>query len=271
MTITSSANAPTPPPTPNDGRMTLVEHLQELRARIIRSLIALVVTTALCLWQAPLLFEILKRPVDDILIRSGEMTGGTAIAMLVFTEPTEAFAAYFRVALLGGFILALPVILYQTIRFVAPGLLPHEKRLLFTFLPFATLSFIAGVLFGYFVLIPPAVQVLLGFGVDQNIAAPFIRISSYIDLVTRLLFWIGVVFETPVFMLILARLGVLRYRHVSSVRRYAIVAAWVLGALITPTFDPINQALVAVPLMVLFEVGVQLVRIFGKREVAAPT
>jgi sec-independent protein translocase protein TatC len=246
-----------------ERRMTIVEHLAELRTRILWSLGALVVATVVTALFVSQILEVLRRPLGDLL--AAQTANGQAAVVLITTEPTEAFAVYIKVALLSGLILSFPMHIYQTVMFVAPGLLPHEKRLLYTFLPFATASFLAGVLFGYFVLLPPAIQFLLTFGVDYQIAQPYIKVSSYIDLVVRLLLWIGVAFETPIFMLILGRLGILRYSQISRFRKYAIVGAWVVAAIITPTFDPVNQTLVALPLMVLFEVGAQLVRIFGKR------
>ncbi|GIW11378.1 MAG: Sec-independent protein translocase protein TatC [Dehalococcoidia bacterium] len=246
-----------------EKRMTIVEHLAELRTRILWSLASLVVGCVVAAFVEPQILDLLKRPLGDLL--ASQTNPGQPQVVLISTEPTEAFGVYIKVILLSGLILSFPMHVYQLVMFIAPGLLPHEKRLLFTFLPFATISFLAGVVFGYFVLLPPAINFLLTFGVEQNIAQPYIRVSSYIDLVVRLLLWIGLSFETPMFMLILGRLGILRYSQIARFRRYAIVGAWVLAAVITPTFDPVNQTLVAVPLMGLFEIGAQLVRLFGRR------
>jgi sec-independent protein translocase protein TatC len=237
-----------------EGRMTIFEHLAELRTRMLWTIGALLVGSIIAAFFEPQIFEWLKAPL-------GDASGVT----LITTEPTEAFGQYIKVILMGGIVLAFPMILYQIVMFIAPGLLPNEKRLLFTFLPFATLSFVAGVIFGYYVLLPPAIQFLLGFALEFNIATPMIKISSYIDLVTRLLLWIGLSFQTPVFMLILGRLGIVKYPQIARIRKYAFVGSWVVAALITPTFDPVNQTLVALPLILLFELGAQLVRIFGKR------
>jgi sec-independent protein translocase protein TatC len=240
----------------DEKRMTIVEHLAELRTRLLWSIATLAVATAIAFYFAPAIFEFLKAPA-----------GGTTF---ITTEPTEAFGAYFKVALLAGLIISIPMHIYQVVMYIAPGLLPNEKAILRLFLPFAAVSFLAGVIFGYYFLLPPALTFLLQFGVEHNVATPQIRISSYIDLVTRLLFWIGVAFETPVFMLILGRLGILTYDRIVPIRRYALVGAWVIAAIITPTFDPVNQTVVAVPLMLLFELGAQLVRIFGKKRSAEP-
>lgn len=245
-----------------EGRMTLVEHLAELRTRLMWSMGALGICMIFTFWQAPAIIEVLKRPIGDLLAQPGVNSSAPHITLQAI-DPTENFGVYIQVALVAGLILSLPVHLYNIVMFINPGLLPNEKRLLYTFLPFATISFILGVAFAFFVVVPPAVQFLLGFG--SNIAQPNIRISKYIDLVTRLLFWIGVVFEIPVFMLILARLGIIRYEMVSRLRRYAYVGAFIIGAIITPTPDPVNQTIVSVPLLVLFELGAQLTRIFGRK------
>ena len=126
-------------------------------------------------------------------------------------------------------------------------------------MPVVALAFIGGVAFGYFVLVPPAIDFLLNWGSD--IATPMIRIGNYVNVMVMLLFWMGVVFETPVVMFVLAKLGIVSWRGFARWRRYWVVVAFILGALITPTFDPINQSLVAVPLIVLYEAGIWLARL----------
>ena len=167
-----------------------------------------------------------------------------------------------RVSILGGLVLAFPVVLYEAIMFVAPGLTKRERRFLLAFMPGVVLSFIGGVAFGYFVLIPPAVNFLLSWGSD--LATPMIRIGNYVSIMVTLLFWLGVVFETPVVMFLLAKLGIVSWRQFARWRRYWILVSFILGALITPTFDPVNQALVAVPLIVLYELGIWLSRLAAR-------
>ena len=133
-----------------------------------------------------------------------------------------------RVTLLGGFVLALPVILYNTIRFVAPGLTPRERKILFAFLPAALLAFAGGMAFGYFVMIPPALSFLIGFG--SEVADPFIRISNLVNIMIRLLFWLGLSFETPLVMYVLAVLGVVNARGFARFRKFWLVAAFVIAA-----------------------------------------
>jgi len=230
----------------DEKRMTIFEHLAELRMRLIRSFVALGVATLFSLLFTRPVFEILKAPAQSI--------------DLIFIDPTEGVGSYFRVALLAGVILAMPAIVYQAVMFVVPGLTPTEKRYLFWLLPGATLSFVVGVVFAYAVLMPPALTFLLGWP-GEDIARPQIRLSSYIDFVTRFLFWVGVVFETPLIIYFLAKVRVVSPQRLASLRKYAIVGAFALGAVITPTFDPVNQTLVAVPLILLYEVGILLARL----------
>lgn len=250
--MTDIIERPYTPDDQDDGRMSIVEHLAELRNRILWSLGSLAVGSAIAFGFSKAIFDALKLPLGDFPIQQ--------------IDPTEAIGVYFQICILAGFVLSLPMHIYQIVMFVAPGLLPHEKRLLFTFLPFTLVSFVTGVLFGYFVLLPPALQFLLGFGPTMGIVdVTEIRVSSYYDLILRLMFWIGIVFLTPVVMLLLGRLGILSYDRIAPFRRYAYVIAFILAAMITPTIDPVNMVLVAGPLTVLFEVGAQLVRIFGKK------
>ena len=240
--------------------LSLREHLEEFRKRLLISVIALVLTTVLAFVFHKYILRFLMRPAGGF----EEIPGG----QLVFTEVTEMVSITFKVSLLAGLVLALPVVLYQIVMFVAPGLTPRERRYLFLFLPGALLAFVAGALFGYYILFPPALRFLLSFGSD--IATPMIRIGNYMNLIMMLLFWMGVVFETPVVMFLLARLGVLSSRRAAQYRRYAVVVAFILGALITPTFDPINQTLVALPIIALYEIGIWLTKLAERLRRQAP-
>ena len=244
----------------NQGELTLSQHLQELRKRLLYSIIAVIAGTAMAFpfWEKVVVW--LKRPAQAL-------NNGEGVP-LIATQVTEAFTTSFRVSILAGLILAFPIVLYQVIRFVAPGLTSKEQRYLLAFLPAVLLVFLAGVAFGYLVLTPQALPFLLSFG--GEVVQPQIRVSSYVDVMVRLLFWMGIVFETPLIMLLLARIGIANARRFSRFRRYWIVVAFVLGAVITPTVDPVNQALVAIPLLVLYEVGIVLVRLLGRKELRTP-
>ena len=237
----------------DETRMTLVEHLAELRNRLIISVIALTVTTLISFLFANYIFQVLIQPAGGVT--------------LIYTEVTEMLGTYMKVALLSGLILSLPVIMYQVIMFVAPGLTRQEKRYVYILMPWALGSFILGAAFAYFVLVPPALGFLLGLG--GEIATPQIKIGNYVNTVSSLVFWIGLIFETPMVIFFLARIGIVNARLLSQFRRYAIMAAFILGAIITPTFDPINQTLVAIPLIILYEIGILLARVGGRRRQSA--
>ena len=143
--------------------------------------------------------------------------------------------------------------------FVSPGLNPTEKIYLYILMPVSILIFLLGAGFGYFVLFPPAVKFLITFGSD--LATPIIRIGNYVSPKLSLLFWMRVIFELPIVLFFLSRVAVVRPAFLSRNRKWAIVLAFVLGALITPTLDPINQTLVAIPVLVLYEVGIILSKI----------
>jgi len=238
----------------SDRELTLSEHLQELRRRILISVIALVVASAISFT--------FFRQIINILVMPARGLGTEQGLQLVYTEVTELLTTSVKVSFVAGFILAFPVILYQVIRFIAPGLTSKERRLLLLFLPGALLAFAGGVAFSYFVVTPPALRFLLTFGSD--VATPMIRISNIVNLMIRLLLWMGLAFETPLVMYLLALLGIVNARTLARFRRFWLVVAFILAAIITPTFDPVNQALVAVPLLALYEIGILLAKLAGR-------
>ena len=226
-------------------KLTIIEHLEEFRTRLVISAIALVVTTGFSL-----IFT--GRFMEFLLVPSGGIKP-------VFLKPTEMFITYFKVALIGGAALAMPVIVYQLIRFIVPGLKPNEKRYLYMVVPATTLLFILGLAFAYWVLLPFALRYLLTFGGD--IASAMISIGEYISFVTTLMLWMGLAFELPIVIVFLAKLRVVSYKQLRGYWKYALVGAFLVAAVITPTPDPFNQTLVAVPLYLLYEVGVLFARI----------
>ena len=232
-----------------DRKQSVLEHLQELRRRLIRSVIAIAVASVIAFIFYDWLFYILKLPAGGI--------------SLVYIEMTEMVGTIMKVCLTAGIILAMPYLVLQGIMFVSPALTSKEKRYVYLILPWIALMFTGGVVFGYFILIPPATRFLISFGSD--IAMPEIRVGNYISVVARLLLAIGIVFEMPVITTFLARLGVLKPKWLSDHRKAAIILAFILAAIITPTFDPINQSLVAVPLVVLYEMSIWLARLVYKR------
>ena len=233
---------------PDDTR-PLRKHLEELRWRLLVVVLAVI--------AGAIVSVVFFEPLVEVLLRPGEGhlsdTGGP-----IYTEVTELLGVTVKVAVLGGLVLALPVLTYQVVAFVSPGLTRREKAYLMSMTPAALLCFAAGAAFAYFVLIPPMLAFLLNYGSD--VATPMIRISNYVNLMITLVFWMGVVFETPLIMFTAAKAGVVSPEAMARARRLIIVFAFLLGAMITPTFDPLNQTLVALPFLALYEVGLRLAR-----------
>jgi len=227
-----------------DGQMTILEHLEELRTRLIRVLLALAAGTAVSFAVTTQVLRLLIAPAG---------------IKPVFLRPTEMFLTYFKVSMLTGVVLAMPVIVYQLMQFVWPGLQESERKYVIFVVPAATFSFIAGLAFTYYVLLPYALRYLLSFGGDL-VTAEW-AISEYITFVTTLLFWSGVVFETPLIIFFLARLRLVTPQFLSQNRRYAILVIAVIAAVITPTPDPFNMGLVMLPLLIMYELGILLARL----------
>ncbi|MDO8673110.1 MAG: twin-arginine translocase subunit TatC [Dehalococcoidia bacterium] len=225
-------------------RLSLIDHLEELRTRIIVSLIVVAVTTGISFVFAKQLFAVLTGPAGNTQFQAIEMT--------------ELFGAYIKVSLFSGIAMAFPVLIYEVVMFIAPALTPKEKKYFFLLLPGGLLAFVLGIVFGYYILLPPAVGFLLTFGADIATVTP--RIGNYVSTVTRLLFYIGISFETPIVIYFLCKMRILSPQRLSKFRKYAFVGAFVVGAVITPTFDPVNQTLVSVPLILLYELGILLAR-----------
>ncbi|MFC1915151.1 twin-arginine translocase subunit TatC [Chloroflexota bacterium] len=241
----------------DDRKPTILSHLLELRQRLIKSVIAIAVASVIAFIFYDWIFYILKLPAEGI--------------NLIYIEMTEMIGTIMKVCLVTGIILAMPYLVYHGIMFVSPALTPKEKKYVYLILPWIAFMFLGGVVFAYFILVPPATRFLISFG--ANIATPEIRVGNYIAIVTRLLLAVGFVFEMPVITTLLARLGVLKPRWLSDRRRTAIICSFILAAIITPTFDPINQSLVAVPLIVLYEMSIWLAKLVYREEpaVATPT
>lgn len=250
---TTTIPASAPPPEFDGGRpMTILEHLQELRTRLIWCCIGLVVGMVISFAFTNQFLDFLVEPVR---LRAPN-------ADLIFTSPLENFTTFFKVSLLGGLIIAMPVFVYETLMFVLPGLTPQEKRWVLPVVGGIFISFAIGVAFAYYVTLPPAVGFLLNFNTD--VAKAQIKIGEYINFATRLLFWVGVTFETPLFILALARFGLITGRQLLGWWRYIIVLVFLVAAVVTPTPDPLTQTLVAVPLLVLYLIGVLLAFLFGR-------
>lgn len=231
-------------PESHDREMTLIEHLAELRTRLVVAAVAVVVASAVSFYFAEQIIRWLMAPAG--------------LQQLVVLSPTEGFINYFRVSLFAGIALAMPVILYQGYRYIDPALLGHERRFVLAMgLPVIAL-FIIGLLFCYYVLLRPALSFLGAFG--GGIYRTDWRANEYLSFVTTFMLAMGLVFEMPAIIFALVRVRVVRRDWLARQRRYVFLVAFLIAALITPTPDPFNQTLVGLPLYFLFEVGLFLAR-----------
>jgi sec-independent protein translocase protein TatC len=247
-----SDNLPPVPIPDGELRMGFFDHLNELRQRLLWAFFAFIAGTTISMFFADVVLRYLVSPYAERLVVLG---------------PTGSVVTYFRVALMMGGIIGFPIILYQILLFVLPGLKTSEKRILIYSLPPVMVLFLIGVAFAWFILVPPAVGFLAGFQTD--IFRPEWTADQYIGFITALLFWMGVAFELPLVMFVLSLLGLVRVGMLIRQWRIAIVLSAVAAAVITPTVDPINMILVMGPLIVLYTISIGLVLI-GQR-VNTPT
>jgi len=230
---------------PGDKELTIWEHLTELRSRMVRATLALVLGTLISVLFASRALQILTLPL-------GEQVPQTI-------HPTESFVVYFKVALIGGVTLAMPVIVYQIVAFMVPGLMPQEKKYLYFLLPGVFICFGGGVAFAALIMLPAAIHFMQGF--LATIVDNRWTLNNYIGFVTQVLFWMGIVFQTPLIMFFMAKLGLITPQKLARFRKYAILLIAIIAALVTPTPDPINMMIVMIPLYLLYEVGIVLSRL----------
>ncbi|MEN6410405.1 MAG: twin-arginine translocase subunit TatC [Anaerolineaceae bacterium] len=233
---------------PTVGEMTLWQHIGELRSRLFKCLLAMIATIIIASIFAQQIISYLAVPI-----------GG--LEKLTSIEVTENMSVFMRVSLLGGFILALPVIVYQIAAFVMPGLKKSERKYVIMAIPAASILFLCGVAFAFYIMMPAAIPFLTEFLGINTIP----RLSNYMSFVTNLMFWIGVCFETPLVIFILAKLGIVSAGALARQWRIAIVIIAIVAAVVTPTADPINMGLLMLPLMVLYLLSIALAKI-ARRE-----
>lgn len=230
----------------SDQKLALIEHLTELRSRIIKALVFIVAASCLLYGFVDTILLSLIRPVGR----------------LVFIAPHEAFVSRIKIVLFGGLFISSPFVLYQTWRFVSSGLKSNERKYIGIFGPLSLIFFFAGALFGYFVIVPIGMNFLLGFSTDTLI--PMISVSRYISFVGVLTLSFGVVFELPLAILFLTKIGMVTPEFLSSKRKHAIVLMFVTAAILTPP-DVITQCLMALPLLVLYEISILFSRLGSRR------
>ena len=238
-------------------------HLKELRDRLLRSVIVVGVLMFASFFFGNDVLQWLLYP----LRRASEMASTMEAPVyinLVALSALENISVFFKICLTSSLIVAMPYLVYQVLAFIVPGLTGKEKRLIFTALPFIVFMFLCGVAFAFFIALPPALAFLYTF--NNDIATVLPSIADYVKLVTRMLLVIGFVFETPLIIMLLAKFGVVSPEWLSGKRKIWIVLAFVIAAVITPTPDPINQLIIAIPLILMLELGIILAkRVYKKK------
>ncbi|WP_043774706.1 twin-arginine translocase subunit TatC [Desulfomicrobium escambiense] len=234
--------------------MTFTEHLNELRVRLVRCIIGAFVGFLACYGFAEQLFALLMKPLMDLL----QPTGGS----LIYTGLPEAFFTHLKVAAIAGLFVASPYIFYQLWMFIAPGLYEGERKYMIPIAFFSALCFVSGAMFGYFVVFPFGFQFFLGYASD--FIKPMPSVKEYFSFSTSMLFAFGFIFELPLFMFFLSVMGIVTHKTLRKYRKFAILGNFVVAAILTPP-DVVSQCLMAGPLCILYEIGIWVAYIFGKK------
>lgn len=224
---------------------SIIEHISELRTRLLRSLIAVGITSTICLVFAKEIFNFLQKPMLDVLPENHHF---------IATTPFESYVVYFKVALLCGILSSTPILFYHIWKFITPALSAKEKKLILPASIMSGLLFSGGALFGYFIVFPTGFYYVNLILADTSIQL-LPKMSDYLNIVSMMLISFGVMFELPLFIFLLGKLGLLSYSHLKSIRRYVIVALFVIAAILTPGPDVLLQCMLAFPLWILFELG----------------
>lgn len=252
----------------NQKMMTLLEHLIDLKDHLVRIALALVICSAGSFFFANRIFDWILLPLSRAVEEYNAQYNATS--EIINTDPTMMVGLFMKISLFSGAIIAMPYIVYQILHYVLPGLTRAERRALMAIIPSATLLFVAGAAFAYFLMAPAAVPFLLGFAWTLRFGSGVVEqkweVSKYLPFLLNLIFWVGVSFETPLIMAFLARLGVVTHKQFSSVWRFAVIGIAILAALITPTPDPFNMGIVMAPLLILYFFGIFLAWLVEPRE-----
>lgn len=256
----------------SDAKMPFLSHLEELRRRLIVSFIAIGVGFALSFNYSEVVLRYLKRTLMTNF--SIQRTYPYLVALpreapdLVFLAPAENFWAHLKLGFLTGLLIALPIVLYQVWKFVAPGLLEREKRLALPFLFLSVLFFLGGVAFCYFLVLPFAMNFLLTYKTEG--LKPMLSVGNFIDFSVKFLLAFGVIFQLPLAIAVGAAANVVSARFLARNRKYAILINFTIAAILTPTPDIFNQALMAGPLCLLYEIGILAARLIERARRKAP-
>jgi sec-independent protein translocase protein TatC len=248
----------------DDSRMSLVEHLTELRSRLIKVAIAVVIGMVVSFLLYDPIFDFLLRPYEDIANEGNSATGGRLLQI----DPLEGFSVRMKLAAYGGIALAMPVILWQIWRFVTPGLYAHERRYAIPFVLSALALFILGAGLAYYTL-PRALEFLVDIGGDNLVTA--FAPGKYFTLITYMMLAFGIGFEFPILLIFLQLAGVLEVDTLRKGRRYAIVGICIMVAVITPSGDPVSMLMLSVPMVLFYEISILAGRLIARRRAAAET
>lgn len=231
----------------NEAEMSLIDHLQELRRRLIISIIAVVICSGITYFYSEELIHFITAPAGK----------------LYYMNPAEAFFTYLKASFFAGLLLALPVVLYQMWAFVLPALTRQERKVSFVLVPSSVLLFFTGLAFSYFFVLPAGIKFFVGFSTAE--LQPLFSIGQYFSFVVSFLLPFGVVFELPLFLVVLAKMGVITSAYLIGKRKIMLVMSFVVGAVISPTPDVFSQTMIAIPILVLYELSILLVKyILGK-------
>jgi sec-independent protein translocase protein TatC len=241
-----------------EKEMTFLDHLEELRWRLVKAVLGLLVATILCGIFSDWL-------VNEAILRPSRLTNPPLV--LINTIPYGQITFYMVVVLVAGLILSSPWILYQVWKFVQPGLLPKEQKYISSIVTFTTLCFLSGVAFAYFIMLPYMLQFFATFGTSsiQNM----ISISEYVSFVLQLILISGLIFELPMVSYFLSRLGILTPKFMRKYRRHAVVVILIVAAVVTPTTDPFTMGVFSIPMLLLYEISIWIASVAKRRRTAS--
>jgi sec-independent protein translocase protein TatC len=238
-----------------EEKMPFTTHLEELRTRLIRVIIAVCIGFVACWYCREWLFQIITRPLIQVLPQNSS---------LIFTSLPEAFFNYMKISFFASIFLTSPYALYQLWKFISPGLYPSEKKYVAPFVISSTMLFLTGILFGYFIALPPAFGFFVEFSSD--ILRPLFSLREYLSFTLKLLLAFGISFELPVIIFFMAKIGLVTSKTLAKQRRYAILVIFILAAILTPSPDAFSQILMAIPLMILYEFGILVAKFAEKKQ-----
>lgn len=233
--------------TTNNGSMSIIAHLTELRKRLIRSLIAIGIGSCIAYYFIEDIMHILTGPAGK----------------LYYMQPAEAFFTYIKVAVFVGFLFALPVVLYQIWRFVLPALMGTERYIISVIVPISLFLFLAGLAFSFFFVMPAGIKFLMGFSTDE--LQPMFSLKQYFDFVISFLLPFGFIFEMPLAIVLLAKIGIVSSKFLAKQQRLVIFLTFVIGAIVSPTPDVFSQSMIAIPMILLYEISFVIVRFVMKK------